>query len=147
MPKNLNNKDMFLKLLSIASSDEIASLIENDDFFKPENCDWKPYGGRENNAGQIEGQMKSSSNALVEKLINSIDALLMRRCYEVEGAAPDSKDPKLPISLSEAINKYFGSEDEINKKRSDWAKHHLVVLAEGDKKKPTLTVIDRGERS
>ena len=145
MPKNLNNKDMFLKLLSIASSDEIASLIENDDFFKPENCDWKPYGGRENNAGQIEGQMKSSSNALVEKLINSIDALLMRRCYEVEGTAPDSKDPKLPKSLSEAINKYFGGEDEINKKRSDWAKRHLAVLAEGDKKKPTLTIIDRGE--
>lgn len=145
MPKSSNNKEIFLKLLSITSSDEIAFLIDNDDFFKLENCDWKPYGGRENNAGQIEGQMKSSSNALVEKLINSIDALLMRRCYEVEGAAPDSKDPKLPKSLSEAINKYFGGEDEINKKRSDWAKHHLAVLAEGDKKKPTLTIIDRGE--
>ncbi len=145
MSKTANNKEMFLKLLSIASSDEIASLIDNDNFFKSENCDWKPYGGRENNAGQVEGQMKSSSNALVEKLTNAIDALLMRRCYEVEGTAPDSKDPKLPKSLSEAINKYFGGEDEINKKRSEWAKQHLVVLAEGDKKKPTLTIIDRGE--
>lgn len=145
MAKIVNNKEMFLKLLSVSSSDEIASLIESDNFFKPENCDWKPYGGRENNAGQVEGQMKSSSNALVEKLTNSIDALLMRRCYEVEGKAPDSKDPKLPKSLSEAISKYFGGEDEINKKRSEWAKQHLVVLAKGDKKKPTLTVIDRGE--
>ena len=145
MAKTPTNKDIFLKLLSISSSDEIASLIEGDNFFKPENCDWKPYGGRENNAGQVEGQMKSSSNALVEKLTNSIDALLMRRCYEVEGTAPDSKDPRLPKSLSEAISKYFGGEDEINKKRSEWAKKHLVVLAEGDKKKPTLTVIDRGE--
>lgn len=145
MAKTANSKDMFLKLLSISSSDEIASLIENDNFFKTENCNWKSYGGRDNNAGQVEGQMKSSSNALVEKLTNSIDALLMRRCYEVEGAAPDSKDPKLPKSLSEAISKYFGGEDEINKKRSEWAKRHLVVLAEGDKKKPTLTVIDRGE--
>lgn len=145
MAKTANNKDTFLKLLSISSSDEIASLIENDNFFKSENCDWKPYGGRENNAGQVEGQMKSSSNALVEKLTNSVDALLMRRCYEVEGVAPDSKDPKLPKSLSEAISKYFGDEDEINKKRSEWAKRHLVVLAEGDKKKPTLTIIDRGE--
>ena len=145
MSKTANNKGMFLKLLSVVSSDEIASLIDNDNFFKLENCDWKPYGGRENNAGQVEGQMKSSSNALVEKLTNAIDALLMRRCYEVEGTAPDSKDPKLPKSLSEAITKYFGGEDEINKKRSEWAKQHLVVLAEGDKKKPTLTVIDRGE--
>ncbi len=145
MSKIPNNKEIFSKLLSIASSDEIASLIDGNDFFKPENCDWKPYGGRDNNAGQVEGQMKSSSNALVEKLTNSIDSLLMRRCYEIEGEAPDSKNPKLPKSLSEAISKYFGGEEEINKKRSDWAKRHLVVLAEGDKKKPTLTVIDRGE--
>lgn len=136
---------MFFKLFSIASSDEVALSIENDNFFKPENCSWKPYGGRENNAGQVEGQMKNSSNALVEKVTNSIDALLMRKCYEIEGAAPDSKDPKLPKSLSEALSKYFGGEDEINRKRSEWAKQHLVVLAEGDKKKPTLTVIDRGE--
>jgi len=145
MPKHPANKEVLSKLLSITSSDEIASLIDSSEFFKEENCSWKPYGGRENNAGQVEGQMKSSSNALVEKLTNSIDALLMRRCYEVEGAAPDSKDPKLPKSLSEAIGKYFGGEDEINRKRSDWAKQHLVVLAEGDKKRPTLTVIDRGE--
>lgn len=145
MSKIPNNKEIFSKLLSIASSDEIASLINDNDFFKPENCDWKPYGGRDNNAGQVEGQMKSSSNALVEKLTNAIDSLLMRRCYEIEGEAPDSKNPKLPKSLSEAISKYFGGEEEINKKRSDWAKRHLVVLAEGDKKKPTLTVIDRGE--
>src|SRR3989344_3423833 len=145
MSKTPNNKEIFSELLSIASSDEVASLIDSNDFFKPENCDWKPYGGRDNNAGQVEGQMKSSSNALVEKLTNSIDSLLMRRCYEIEGEAPDSKNPKLPKSLSEAISKYFGGEEEINKKRSDWAKRHLVVLAEGDKKKPTLTVIDRGE--
>ncbi|MDD4989697.1 MAG: hypothetical protein PHW31_00055 [Candidatus Pacebacteria bacterium] len=145
MPKITNNREMFFKLFSIASSDEVALSIENDNFFKPENCSWKPYGGRENNAGQVEGQMKNSSNALVEKVTNSIDALLMRKCYEIEGAAPDSKDPKLPKSLSEALSKYFGGEDEINRKRSEWAKQHLVVLAEGDKKKPTLTVIDRGE--
>jgi len=134
-----------LKFLSINSSNEIASLLENDIFFKAGNCIWKPYGGRENNAGQVEGQMKSSSNALVEKLTNSIDALLMRRCYEVEGVAPDCKDPKLPKSLSKALEKYFGGEEEVNRKRSEWAKQHLVVLAEGDKKRPTLTIIDRGE--
>ena len=99
MPKYSNNKEIFLKLLSIVSSDEIASLIKSDDFFQSENCSWKPYGGRELNAPQIEGQMKSSSNALVEKLTNSTDALLMRRCYEVEGVAPESGNTKLPKTL------------------------------------------------
>lgn len=145
MPTSSRNKEILLKLLSIASSDEIASFIKNDDFFQSENCSWKPYGGRELNAPQIEGQMKSSSNALVEKLTNSTDALLMRRCYEVEGVSPESGNTKLPKTLLEAITKYFGTDEEINRKRSEWAKQHLVVLAEGDKKKPTITIIDRGE--
>src|SRR3989338_11494599 len=137
------NKEILFKLLYAKTAEEVAQIVNNDSFFK--NCKWKAYGNRENNAGLVEGQMKSSSNALVEKITNAIDALLMRRCYEVEGVKPDSKDPKLPKSLSEAIQKYFGGEDEINKKRSEWAKQNLVVLAEGDKKRPTLTVIDRGE--
>ena len=145
MATSSNNKEVFLKLLSIVSSDEIVSLIKNDDFFQSENCSWKPYGGRELNAPQIEGQMKSSSNALVEKLTNSTDALLMRRCYEVEGVAPESGNTKLPKTLLEAITKYFGTDEEINRKRSEWAKQHLVILAEGDKKKPTITIVDRGE--
>ena len=145
MTDSTQNKEILQRLLELTSSEDIAKLIENDDFFKSDNCKWMPYGKRENNAGQVEGQMKNSSNALVEKLTNSIDALLMRQCYEVEGEAPDSKNPKLPKSLSEALTRYFGGEDKINKKRSEWAKQHLVVLAEGNKKKPTLTIIDRGE--
>ena len=38
MPKSSNNKEIFLKLLSIVSSDEIASLIKGDDFFQSGNC-------------------------------------------------------------------------------------------------------------
>src|SRR3990167_9085508 len=121
MNKKLN-KEIFSKLLEAVSSEEIASLIQNEAFFNPENCKWVPYGGRELNAPQIEGQMKSSSNALVEKITNSTDALLMRRCYEVEGVKPESGNPKLPKSLSEAITRYFGSEEEINKNRSAWAR-------------------------
>ena len=145
MPNYEKNQEILIKFLSITSSDDVASLIDSDDFFQSGNCTWKPYGGRELNAPQIEGQMKSSSNALVEKLTNSIDALLMRRCYEVDGVAPESGNEKLPKTLSEAIKKYFGTEEEINRKRSEWAKQHLAVFAEGDKKKPTITIIDRGE--
>jgi hypothetical protein len=69
----------------------------------------------------------------------------MRKCYEVEGISPESGNPTLPKTLSEAVEKYFGGEQEVNKKRSEWSKQHLVVLAEGDKKTPTITIIDRGE--
>lgn len=139
------NKDILLRLLDITSSEDVSNLIKTNDFFKPINCLWKPYGGQETNSKNVEGQMKSSSNALVEKITNGTDALLMRKCYEIEGVEPESDDPKLPRTLSEAITKYFGSEEKINKKRSEWARRNLIVLAEGDRKKPTITVADRGE--
>lgn len=139
------NRDVLLKLLSITSSEEISKLIGADDFFKLTNCSWKPYGGQETNSKNVEGQMRSSSNALVEKITNSTDALLMRRCYEVEGVKPESGNPNLPKTLAEAVTRYFGKEEDVNKSRSTWAKKNLVVLAEGEKKRPTITVIDRGE--
>lgn len=139
------NKEILLALLSATSSEEISNFIKTNKFFNAENCSWKPYGGQETNAKNVEGQMRSSSNALVEKITNSTDALLMRKCYEVEGLKPESGNSKLPKTLSEAIAKYFGTEEEINKKRSEWAKKNLVLLAEGDRKKPTITIIDRGE--
>ncbi|MCK9588631.1 MAG: hypothetical protein M0Q93_04605 [Terrimicrobiaceae bacterium] len=145
MKTDINNGDILIKLLSATSSEDVSGLIKNDEFFNSANCLWKPYGGQETNAKNVEGQMRSSSNALVEKITNSTDALLMRKCYEVEGVKPESGNPGLPKTLSEAITKYFGSEEEINKKRSEWAKKNLVVFAEGDKRKPTITVIDRGE--
>ena len=141
----VENKRILETLLKITSSEEIATLIEEDDFFKPSNCIWIPYGRKENNAGQVEGQMRDSSNAIVEKITNSIDALLIRRCHEMDKVAPDSGDPKLPKSLSEALNKYFGSDEEINVKRSGWAKQHLSIMAEGSRSEPTLTIVDRGE--
>ena len=141
----VENKRILETLLKITSSEEIAALIEEDDFFKPSNCMWIPYGRKENNAGQVEGQMRDSSNAIVEKITNSIDALLIRRCHEIDKVAPDSGAPKLPKSLSEALNKYFGSEEEINIKRSGWSKQHLSITAEGSRSEPTLTIVDRGE--
>jgi hypothetical protein len=140
---SVQNKDVLLKLLNTETAEQVAQLVDNEMLFK--NCLWKPYGNTENNARSVEGQMKSSSNALVEKITNSTDALLMRRCYEVDGVEPESGDIKLPKTLSEAIARYFGSEEEIDKNRSEWARQHLVILADGDKKKPTITVIDRGE--
>jgi len=53
----VENKEILQRLLTITSSEDIADLIEHDDFFKSGNCKWIPYGRRENNAGPVEGQM------------------------------------------------------------------------------------------
>ena len=41
---------------------------------------WYPLGGNENNFGVIENQQSTPIAALIEKITNSIDAVLMKKC-------------------------------------------------------------------
>jgi hypothetical protein len=135
------NKKMLLKLLKANATDEIGRIVQTDDFFK--NVKWPSYGGFSNNSGTVEGQMKVAENALLEKVSNSIDAILMRKCWE-QGINPKDKT-KAPYSMSDAIQRYFGGRNNLRKNRSQIAKESLWLVADGKKERPTLTVIDVGE--
>lgn len=135
------NEEILARLVNAMTADEVDFIVQNDDFFK--NINWVPIGGRGNeiNAGRVEGQMKYPENAFVEKITNSIDAILMKKCREA-GIDPSDK-AKAPKSLQEAITKFIGTEqdfDKLRKKHSD-----ITITAEGKKEYPTLTIIDRGE--
>jgi hypothetical protein len=56
----------------------------------------------------------------MEKITNSIDAILMRRCYE-EGIDPRDKSVA-PKNMSDAIQLFFGGKDKLREKRSEFAK-------------------------
>ena len=87
--------------------------------------------------------MLEAGNALVEKITNSIDAILMRRCYE-EGIDPCDRNTA-PKTMAEAVKKFFGDRESLREKRSKFAKEWLRVTAEGKKDRPTITIIDKGE--
>jgi len=134
-------KNLLLKILQCDTADKIRELIDNESYFSQGN--WAPYGGFSNNSGVINGQMKEPENSLIEKITNSIDAILMRKCQE---AGIDPKDQtNSPKDMEEAINLYFNGREEIRKNRSELAKQLIRVTAEGKRDKPTITIIDSGE--
>ncbi len=135
------NLEILNKLLRASTADDVALIIESEKLLK--EAKWIPIGGKGNlnNGGRVEGQMKYSENAFVEKITNSIDAILMKKCREL-GIDPTDKN-KAPKSLQEAIDKFIGGEkgfEQLRKQHSD-----IVIFAEGKKDYPTLTIIDRGE--
>lgn len=75
---NLNYKKLLLELYNAPDSDSLYNLIVSYGLDTSEY--WKPYGDNMNNAGTFENQQSSPENALVEKLTNSIDAILMKEC-------------------------------------------------------------------
>ena len=43
---------------------------------------WHDLGGMDNNFGIVSNQQQDATGALVEKIINSLDANLMAACFE-----------------------------------------------------------------
>lgn len=104
---------------------------------------WTPYGDNESFFGVIENQQASPVPALVEKITNSIDAILMRRCLE-EGIDP--KGPAAPRSVSEAIGSFFKSSQswDLPGKRAIQAES-IQILARGPRNETSLVIYDDGE--
>lgn len=91
-------EDLFQKLYVAKNEQDADETIQkHPDIFKQAN--WFPYGGNESNFGVVENQQSNPVAALVEKLTNSIDAILMRKCYE-SGMEP--KSPFAPQSVKKS---------------------------------------------
>ena len=94
---------LFNKLYFAQTEDDVDQIINTyPDVFKPEN--WYPLGGNENNFGVIENQQSTPIAALIEKITNSIDAVLMKKCLE-EGIDPKSN--QAPQSMDKARTIFF----------------------------------------
>jgi len=137
-------KEILLKLIKAPNIEEVTKLIDTEEFFKKGN--WVPYGGVENNFGQISALAKTSDKAIVEKISNSIDAMLIKACYE-SGLNPES--PDAPNNMREAAEKFFkikkGDISTLDDKRTRELATKILVIAEGDREKPNISVIDFGE--
>jgi hypothetical protein len=121
-----------------AELDTIIATIENH-----EKVSWHPYGDSESFFGVIENQQASAVPALIEKITNSIDAILMKRCYEL---GIDPKSDNAPKNIDEAIEKFFPRSGnwDLSGPRGLQAES-IQILASGPRKNTSLTIYDDGE--
>lgn len=140
--EQLDNKDLFLALYSAKTEDEVETIINKlPQIFKQEN--WVPIGGNESNYGIIENQQSNPIAALVEKVTNSIDAILTKKCLE-SGVQPDASDS--PKSMEEAINRFFPDHKNWDlpsprRKQSE----EIQVIADGPTRNTSVIIYDNGE--
>jgi hypothetical protein len=135
--------DLLLKAEDEASVDDILKGVG---YFNDDPTIWLPFGGVEMNFAQINNQAADPTPALVEKLINSIDAVLMAACYE---ARIDPRGEKAPRTMAEAVEKFFNVKDGrlenlMPKERTELA-DKIHFIATGSKTSPSYLVVDKGE--
>jgi hypothetical protein len=78
----LSQKELFENLFFASTESEVDKEIVEHPLILGNPANWSPLDSNESNFGVIENQQSSPVAALIEKITNSIDAILMRKCFE-----------------------------------------------------------------
>jgi hypothetical protein len=135
-------RDLFFLLFKAKNEEEVDNVIQNNpEIFTQEN--WSPYGANESFFGVIENQQASPIPALIEKITNSIDAILMKKCYE---SGVDPKSDLAPKNMEEAIRQYFPNSKQwdLPSFRKIQAEN-IQIVADGPRMDTSLIIYDDGE--
>ena len=107
---------------------------------------WRAFGGNENNFSIIGNQQGAPEAALVEKLINSVDAVLLKECL-IRGIDPESDEA--PQSIPGALQQFFGVKDglisNLSVQERNEMSRSIILAATGERSKPNYVIVDSGE--
>ena len=148
---NEDVKNLCLSMLSVNTELEIIDILKKNGFWDKDEY-WRYYGDEEDNFSTTGNQQSRPEAALVEKVINSVDAILMGECLS-SGMLPD--DNSAPQSIYEAVAKYFCDDSSKHEtlghigywsteKRTEVSKL-ITIAATGERGKPSFTITDAGE--
>jgi hypothetical protein len=126
-------KQLCLNLMKAETQAEVIALLQEVGYWGDEKY-WRFYGDYENNYNTIGNQQSSPDAALVEKLVNAVDARLMNECLS-RGIDPESSSA--PETIQDAVALFF--EEDTNPNRAtaglirDWT---LAILSQNHKIEP-----------
>lgn len=145
-------RELCVGLLNAESEDDVLALLRAANLWDNLSV-WRHYGDVENNWGQGGNQQSLAEAALVEKIVNSVDARLINECLE-RGIDPKGADA--PKSIREAVSRFFGDGSGRMTSTGDfieeWSESKIrdvalgiTLCATGTKPTLNLTISDCGE--
>jgi len=152
-------KALCVALTHADSEAEVIGLLSSAGYWNDPKV-WRYYGDMENNFSAVGNQMSRPDAALVEKLVNSIDARLTNECL---GAGIDPEGSDAPQTIQSAVAQFFGGEgdpkimSDCAGKMSEWPSTKRTEVARGitlaatgfgpreGTRRPCFTIADTGE--
>lgn len=144
---NQQIKEFALGLAQAESEEEVISLLTDYGFWEDTTC-WRYFGDLENNYSSIGNQQANADSALVEKIINSIDATIMG---DLLSRGIDPKSEEAPRSIPEYLKEFRNiPEGKLSlldsSTRSKISEDILLVSTYNTtSKSPNYSIIDSGE--
>lgn len=154
-PTVADPKALCMHLMQADSQEKVIEELDAAGLWKDDES-WRLFDDNENNYSTIGNQQSRAEAALVEKVVNSIDARLVNACL-AKGLDPEST--AAPQSIREAVARFFeGKTGELgpdagrvkNWLNADRTKEArlITVAATGFKPElgyPSITIADAGE--
>jgi len=154
------DNDLLFRLITAESVPGVIEALEQTGYWTSDEM-WRPVGDLDSNFAIINNQQSDPFAALTEKLVNSMDAILVGECRR-RGIDPTSADA--PLTMREGVARFIENHtgpmrdsdgrmelwEEKGLNRTAIAKR-IVLAASGDRKRdnknvaPNLSVIDDGE--
>lgn len=133
------------QLLAASDDDAVVAALTASGHWTDSSA-WRNFADDENNFSTIGNQQSNPEAALVEKLVNSIDAVLMLHC-QLHQIAPES--PSAPSSMREAARRFLGVPEgslaNCTATQLTQLAQHVGLIATGTARRLNLTVFDLGE--
>lgn len=141
----MGNKELCLKLVEADTENNVIEILKDSGYWDDPEM-WKYFGANENNFATIGNQQGSADSALVEKIVNSVDAILMKECMK---RGIDPKGENAPQTIEEAQEEFFnipgGYLTNLNTIQRSELAENMMIVATGSKKNPSYSIIDKGE--
>ena len=146
-----STQQICMDLLQANTEERVIDILRREGYWDDPKV-WRSFGDRDDNFSTIGNQSGSPDGALVEKLVNSVDAVLMGECW-FHRIRPNA--PEAPKSIPEAVAQFFfGDASRANtsghishwpqQKRRD-VSNRITLAATGSRSNPSFTVVDAGE--
>jgi hypothetical protein len=150
----MSEKSLCKELIKADTENEVIEILKDAGYWD-DDVSWRYYSGYENNYNTIGNQQSRPEAALVEKIVNSVDARLVSECLE-KGIDPEGLES--PRSITAAVSEFF---DPIQSTSSsaglirEWPDQLRTEVARGitvcatgykpNKGNPSITISDCGE--
>ena len=141
---DVQKKDLCLSLLHADTEKEVEKILRKQDLWYHEE-NWRLLGDSPANWSVAGNQQAKPVPSLVEKLVNSIDAVLISKCIE-NGIEPKSE--QAPENMYAAVEKFFNVPNgllEYESNRSLLAQNIQLICTGLPKHEPCYTIADSGE--
>jgi hypothetical protein len=150
----MSNATLCISLMRADTEAEVIAILRDAGYWDNPFV-WRPVGDDQNNFATIGNQQSEAIAALVEKIVNGVDARLIDACLR---AGIDPEGPAAPRSVRAAVARFFegkqsptGHDGHIAEWTSSTATAQgrlLTVSATGHMPsagKPSISIADQGE--